>query len=279
MRLLLLRTVILISLLLQANFVGADVFRHIDEQGHISYSDKPSPNATRIKSIPQNYRYKAQVKRVIDGDTIVLENGVRIRLIGLNAPEIESRYRQNEQGGQLAKLWLQKKLQQGTVFLEYDQQKKDKYGRSLAHLFLADGSHLNQQLIRQGLARLSLIPPNLHYADVLIKAGQEAEVNKRGLWAEEHLKLIKVAHLSGGKSVSGWQRFLATANQITESRKYYRLILSKDVDVRMAKKNMVLFPDLETYRDKKLEIRGWASRTQHHYSILIQHPSAIIVLN
>ena len=229
MRLLLLRTVILISLLLQANCVWAEIFRHIDEQGRISYSDRPSQNATLVESISKDYRYKVQVKRVVDGDTIVLENGDRVRLLGLNTPEIESRYRQSEEGGQLAKDWLQNKLKQGTVFIEYDQQKKDKYDRLLAHLFLADGSHLNQQLIQQGLAILSLIPPNLRYADELIKAGQEAESNKRGLWQEEHSKLIKTSDLSKGKKISAWQRFLAKPSHITESRKYHRLILSENV--------------------------------------------------
>jgi hypothetical protein len=57
-----------------------------------------------------------------------------------------------------------------------------------------------------------------------------------------------------------------------------RLSLAKNIDIRIPKANLDLFPELETYLGKPLEIRGWASRSKQHFSILIQHPSAIIVL-
>ncbi|MDC9725671.1 MAG: thermonuclease family protein [Gammaproteobacteria bacterium] len=269
---------LLIGLLMQANFISADIFRYEDEKGNISFSDQSSTNATLVKPPEKTYRYKHQVKRVYDGDTIILKNGDRVRLLGINTPEIESRHRQGEEGGLTAKQWLKDKLQHGSVFLEYDVEKKDKYDRSLAHLFSIEGEHLNKELVQAGLATLSIIPPNLRYLDELKKAEQSALKHGFGIWSLDSYKPISIDELSITRKKSGWQRFLVTATKVKLTRKYVRLILSDKVDIRIPKVNLALFPDLDSYLNKSLEIRGWASRTKDRYSILIRHPSAIILL-
>ncbi|NOQ94969.1 MAG: nuclease [Methylophaga sp.] len=269
---------LLIGLLMQANFISADIFRYEDEKGNVSFSDQSSTNATLVKPPAKIYRYKHQVKRVYDGDTIILKNGDRVRLLGINTPEIESRYRQGEEGGLTAKQWLKDKLQQGSVFLEYDVQKKDKYDRSLAHLFSIEGEHLNKELVQAGLATLSIIPPNLRYLDELKKAEESASHQGLGIWSLDSYQPISIDELSRERKRSGWQRFLATATKVKSTRKYIRLTLSDKVDIRIPKDKLALFPDLELYLNKPLEIRGWASRTKDRYSILIRHPSSIILL-
>jgi len=261
---------------MQANFVLADIFRHEDEKGKVSYSDQASTNALAVELETKSYRYKHVVKRVYDGDTITLENGDRVRLLGINTPEIESRHRKGEEGGQAAKQWLQDKLQQGIVFLEYDLQNKDKYGRSLAHLFLENGEHLNTELVQAGLATLSIIPPNLRYADDLEEAESIAFQQGLGIWGIASYQPISIEVLSKASKISGWHRFLATAMKIKTTRKYSRLIVNEQVDIRIPKENLDLFPDLDSYIGKEIEIRGWASRSKGHYSILVRHPSAII---
>lgn len=261
---------------MQANFVWADIYRHQDNNGNISYSDQASPTSTLVLSVQKTYRYKHTVKRVYDGDTVILENGKRVRLLGLNTPEIESHYRQGQAGGIDAKEWLKEKLTSSTVFLEYDKQQKDKYGRLLAHVFLEDGEHVNQQLIKLGLATLSIIPPNLRYSVELQQAELMAENKRVGIWSMTEYQPIAVEVLPNNKTRSSWQRILAKPTALKESRKYIRLILNDKVDIRIAKQNLALFPELEGYIGKSLEIRGWASRSKDHYSILIRHPSAII---
>tara|TARA_R110001606_G_scaffold361754_5_gene515031 strand:+ start:26740 stop:27567 length:828 start_codon:yes stop_codon:yes gene_type:complete len=267
---------IIISLLLQANFLSADVLRQQDSDGHISFSDKLSVNATIVQPAVSTYRSKHYVSKVYDGDTITLKNGERVRLLGINTPEIESRYRQGEAGGIAAKMWLQEKLSAGEVFLEFDKQRRDKYKRLLAHLFLQNGEHLNKEIVRAGLATLSIIPPNLSYAAELKQAEIQAQEQGLGIWSMAVYKPISVEHLP--KKLAGWRRYLATAKEITQTRKYVRLILNDKVDVRIAKEHLALFPDLKLYLAKPLEIRGWASKNNSHYSILVRHPSAIIFL-
>jgi micrococcal nuclease len=267
---------ILIGLLLQANFLAADIFSQQDVHGHSRFADKPSASVTLVQGSVPTYRQKHYVAKVYDGDTITLKNGERVRLLGINTPEIESRFRQDEAGGQKAKKWLQEKLSAGEVYLEFDKQNRDKYKRLLAHLFLASGEHLNKEIVKAGLATLSIIPPNISYVKELKKAELHAQQQGFGIWSMEAYRPISVNHLP--KKVTGWQRFLATPKEITRTRKYVRLILSDHVDVRIAKEYLGLFPDLKMYLDKRIEIRGWAAKNKGHYSILVRHPSAIIVL-
>lgn len=264
------------GLFLQANLFAADIFRSEDEKGQVTFSDKASPSSQKIESKPLSNRYLYKVKKVYDGDTIVLDSGERVRLLGINTPEIDSRHRQGEKGGQAAKRWLQAKLQQGQVYLEFDQQQRDKYKRLLAHCFLPNNEHLNASILEAGLASLSIIPPNNKYGAALISAQQQAEQANRGIWARPEYKPRSISSLSRENS-KGWQRYLATATSIKQGRSYVRLVLNKNVDIRIPMANLDLFPELKTYLGKPIEIRGWASRSKQHFSILIRHPSAIIV--
>lgn len=268
----------LIGLLLQANLFAADIFRSEDEKGMVTFSDKASLNAQKVQSEPQSNRYLHTVVKVYDGDTIILKNGERVRLLGINTPEIESRHRSDETGGQAAKQWLQDKLQNGQVYLEYDKQQRDKYQRLLAHCFLPDDEYLNKTILETGLASLSILPPNIRYSQTLILAQQKAEQAKRGIWSQVEYKPRKASSLSKGNS-KGWHRLLATAHAIKQGRTYVRLTLAKNIDIRIPMANLDLFPALESYLGKPLEIRGWVSRSKQHFSILISHPSAILIQN
>lgn len=271
-------SLLLIGFMGKTGITSAEIFRHTDDKGQISYSDKPSSTATRIKPLIKTYRYKYRVKRVYDGDTIILKNSYKVRLLGVNTPEIKSRHQLGEEGGKKARQWLKDKLRGGSVFIEYDQEKKDKYKRELAHLFLEDGEHLNKSLLEAGLASLSIIPPNLRYIESLQKAEEYAQKHQLGIWGIDAYQPIEVERLLHDDTISGWNRFLTIPKQITESRKYKRLVLGKQLDIRIAKSNLHYFPDLSNYIGKRLEVRGWASRKKVHFSILVRHPSAIKIL-
>ncbi len=90
--------------------------------------------------------------RVIDGDTIILENGERVRLLGVDAPEIAHYGHAGEAGGEGAREFLRKLVEGRVVNLEYDAERKDKFGRTLAYVFTADGRFVNLLLIEEGHA-------------------------------------------------------------------------------------------------------------------------------
>ena len=70
------------------------------------------------------------------------------------------------------------------MHLEYDRLRYDRYGRTLAYLILPDGTNLNLEMVRQGLAHVYTIPPNMRFREELLSAQQEAISARRGIWLE-----------------------------------------------------------------------------------------------
>jgi micrococcal nuclease len=124
------------------------------------------------------------VVRVLDGDTLILAGGLRVRVLGLDAPEMEKDSRPAEFLAHQAKAVLADLTLNKTIALEYDRLRYDQYGRLLAYLFLPDHTLVNAELLRRGLARVYFITPNLRYQKVLLTAQQEAIEARRGVWQQ-----------------------------------------------------------------------------------------------
>ncbi len=135
------------------------------------------------------------VKRAVDGDTLQIESGEKVRLIGIDTPEMHDSHKLHrdarERGQDLQTIIalgreacaFTKKLAEGErVKLEFDVEKYDKYGRILAYVYLKDGTFVNAKIVEEGYASLLTIPPNVKYADLLLKLYRQARENKRGLW-------------------------------------------------------------------------------------------------
>ncbi len=95
------------------------------------------------------------VRRVVDGDTLVLENKERVRLIGVDTPETKHPRKPVEYYGREATAFIKRMAQGKRVRLEFDQANahighEDKFRRTLAYVFLEDGTFLNAEIIKQG---------------------------------------------------------------------------------------------------------------------------------
>jgi len=123
-----------------------------------------------------------KVDRVIDGDTFVLANGEKVRLIGVDTPETVHPSKPVQYYGKEASNFTKKMLEGKRIRLEFDVQERDKYGRLLAYAYLEDGAFFNAELVKQGYAQVSTYPPNIKYVDLLTKLQKEARENGRGLW-------------------------------------------------------------------------------------------------
>ncbi len=124
------------------------------------------------------------VRWVDDGDTIVLVDGRRVRYIGINAPEVAHRDQKAEPYGSAAKNFNKKLVLAKRVFLEFDREKNDHYGRLLAYIFLEDGTFVNRMILARGLAYFLYRRPNLKYADALLKTQRKAMGAKQGIWSD-----------------------------------------------------------------------------------------------
>lgn len=258
---------------------ATEVYQWTDEHGRQIFSDQPTDPAAEVLELqPSPNRYLFNVKRVYDGDTLILENDERVRLLSINTPEISSRHREAEPGGIEARDWLRSQLKQGQVYLQYDAEKRDRYDRLLAYAWTVDGDFINEQLLQQGLAALTIQPPNLQYAEQLIAAQQHALDHKKGIWADKHYQPRKVSTVNEN-AYRGWQRWRLTAKSQSQTRDYWVLKVNDKVSLRIAKKQRSLFPPLDEYLNKPLEVRGWLSKRGENYSLFVQHPSAIIILD
>ena len=260
--------------------VGAtEIYQWKDESGRQIFSDQPVDPAAEVLDLqPNSNRYLFNVKRVYDGDTLVLENNERVRLLSINTPEISSRHREAEPGGIAARDWLRDQLKQGQGYLQYDAERRDRYDRLLAYAWTPEGDFINEKLLQQGLAALTLQPPNLHYADQLIAAQQHALDQKTGIWADKHYQPRKVSTINE-TAYRGWQRWRLMVKSKSQTRDYWVLKINNKVSLRIAKKQQTLFPPLEDYLNKPLEVHGWMSKRGDQYSMYIKHPSAIKLLD
>ncbi|MCF7873313.1 MAG: thermonuclease family protein [Candidatus Omnitrophica bacterium] len=134
---------------------------------------------------PTDYS-KIKVEKVIDGDTIVLSTGESLRYIGIDTPESRikkgNQFVYDPQPFAIEATQLNKELVEGkSVRIEFDIDKKDRYGRLLGYCFVGD-TFVNEKLTEEGYAVLYTYPPNIRYVDLLVQAQKKARQNNRGIW-------------------------------------------------------------------------------------------------
>ncbi len=124
------------------------------------------------------------VVEVVDGDTIIIENNIRVRLLGIDAPEKSECY------GEKARAELAKLIVGREIILEKDQSGEDNFNRLLRYVFVwiespdKDNIFVNEKIIRAGLARVQYVKPNRRYLALLQAAEREAQEKRVGLWGE-----------------------------------------------------------------------------------------------
>jgi len=119
--------------------------------------------------------------RVVDGDTIILDGYERVRLIGVDTPETKHPKKPVQYFGKEAYEFTRRMVEGKKVRLEYDWQRKDKYGRTLAYVFLEDGTFLNAEIIKQGYGFAYTRYP-FKYLEEFRK--YEREARESGRWGE-----------------------------------------------------------------------------------------------
>jgi micrococcal nuclease len=130
----------------------------------------------------QGNGYYARVVFVYDGDTVRLDNGQRVRYLGIDTPEMNYRNPPAERFAKDAKEFNKVLVANKRVRLEFDAEKKDKYDRLLAYVYV-DDIFINARLVEEGYAKVYIIPPNIKYADELLSLEQKAKQKKKGIWS------------------------------------------------------------------------------------------------
>ena len=130
------------------------------------------------------------VTKVVDVDTFWIDDGTprgqKIRLIGVDAPETQnSRTRKKGEMGEEVKDYLTSLILNKKVRLEYDAGRYDRYRRTLAYVYLEDGTFINNHLLEKGYAVLMTYPPNIKHIDLFKETQTRAREASKGLWGKE----------------------------------------------------------------------------------------------
>jgi micrococcal nuclease len=133
---------------------------------------------------PTGGRATGIVTRVVDGDTAHIEVGgtdLDVRFIGIDTPETVAPDRPLQCFGPEASSYTERRLEGNRVRLEYDVEREDRFGRTLAYVWLGD-ELFNETLVREGYALVTTFPPDVKYVDRFVAAQRDARRHDRGLW-------------------------------------------------------------------------------------------------
>jgi endonuclease YncB( thermonuclease family) len=231
---------------------------------------------TQTNCSSEQFDETSTVRYIHDGDTLHLTDGRKIRLIGINTPELARDSRPAEPFSIESKNALQSLFKKDkSISLVFGKDKKDRYGRFLAHAFLADGSNAQAALLQQGLASVITIPPNTRFASCYLDVERSARCNKTGLWKNIgtlEAKTLKRQH-------TGFHIIKGTIRSITTNNKGVWLNLDDKLTVGIRPENQKLF-DLEAINNmanQTIIVRGWLNKSNksNPFYLRVRHPLSI----
>lgn len=196
-----------------------------------------------------------QVARVVDGDTLKLNDGRSVRLIGVNAPELAHGGRTTEPFAEAARQRLQALVaaNDGELTLLPGRQGKDHYGRTLAHLFDRQGNNIEAQLLAEGLGYLVAVAPNTELTACQQAAERQARSAGRGLWKASPVIDAQALHDSGFAVIRG------RVAEVQRNRGGLWIELDGPLVLRIEPRLLSAFAraNLNVQKGQRLEARGW----------------------
>ncbi|MEI6412849.1 MAG: thermonuclease family protein [Pseudomonadota bacterium] len=223
----------------------------------------------------------ARVNRVTDGDTLVLENQTKIRLLGLNAPEISHPGKAGEPLGEDARSRLQALVAESGQRVRWrtDEETTDRYGRRLAFLYSPDGRDLGERLLEEGLAWHIVVPPNTAHDTCLREAEDRARTARRGVWAQKNP--VPSAR-SLGRSTDGFFRLVSgTVTRIVQARQTVGLEVDNTLMLWVHRDDLPAFggdqPD--RWAGRRVEARGWLQSGRDGPRMTVRHPAMLHRVN
>ena len=264
---------------LTSPLLGAEnYYRWQDSQGVQQYTDESPPEgiAAKLVTIETGHGFY-RVAKVYDGDTVLLESGERVRLLGINTPEVAHRNRPAEPGGEAATLFLRKLIEGKLVRLEYGPERHDKYRRVLAHLFTEEGENINAMILSAGFAHAVVKLPNIRLIEQYFSAENEARLHKRGIWALPQFQLYEIEEAEGFRNT--FRRLSGVVNRVEEKRTAWLLHFKNNVKALVRKEHLDPFirdgRHPQKLLGKRVTIRGWVHKSRGAPLIRLYHPKMI----
>ncbi|MGH7884061.1 MAG: thermonuclease family protein [Thermodesulfobacteriota bacterium] len=243
-----------------------------------------SCNSEVISKNSNNFR----VLDVVDGDTFIIDDGYRsrVRMLGIDTPEILSDDGPGEPFSLEAKKYLSALIENKLIRIEYGNEKFDPYGRILAYVF-SENIFVNKEILKIGLARAFILSEGEKYSSELLEAELDAKRSAKGIWGSiENFKypqknndfLIKAA--SAGRYID--QR-VVVSGKITDTKQNKKVDVLKvedDLDIVIFKDNLSNFKHfqinpLNFYTGHLVEVIGRVTVYRGKTQIAVYHPMSI----
>jgi len=236
--------------------------------------------------IEAGYEKEVYVSHVIDGDTIELSNGERVRYISIDTPELRERKGSGwiynpRPYAEAARDFNQGLVQGKSVRLEFDVQKRDRYNRLLAYVYIGD-KMVNLEMLRGGYSMIYTYPPNVKYVDEFLEAQKEARGSERGLWRDIERGIISTSE--AGENIGLIRMVEAEVRDTFLSEKVLILNCRDNFKVAIFRNNLVYFPkevsrSPDTYlKYKTIRVYGIIEPYKGSNEIVLHDPSQLEIL-
>lgn len=225
---------------------------------------------------PIGVRHAAHVRYVIDGDTVILDSGRHIRVVGLNAPEIGHDGAPDQPFARAARNRLIALLASTHDRITWSTapDRRDHYGRTLAHIYI-HGRDAARLLLRAGLAAVIAIPPNVRRSACYAAAERAARVVHRGLWA----RAAGVVH-GGNVAADGFQIVRDQVARVSVKRAGTLLTLAGGLDIWIPAADRHYFRrPPKRLEGRQVLVRGWLHDYHGRPEITVRHPAVLTALD
>ncbi len=196
--------------------------------------------------------------------------------MGIDTPEIDYDTGQSEHMALEAKQFLIDLLRNiNHIGMVYDEETRDQYGRTLAHLFLPDGRNIQEEILKTGLAVPFSAPPNLRFSACYYEAVAMAQDESLGLWALAEFQPIAAA---GFREVrAAYRRITGQVERLYDSKQSLTLVLDNRVYVTVGRETLKFLnkTDINRLLHNQIQVHGFVYMRGRNYGVDIHHPSQI----
>ena len=224
----------------------------------------------------EHFDETSKIRYIHDGDTLHLNDGRKIRLIGINTPELARDGKPAEAFAFEARNALKSLFKKDTsIALVYGKDKKDRYGRLLAHAFSTDGQNIQAILLKQGYANVITMPPNTQFVSCYLEMERYARCNKKGLW--KTTSILEAKNLDNQHT--GFRLIKGKVKNINTNNKGIWLNLDNKLTIGIRPDNQSLF-DLKALKNmlnQTIIVRGWLNKSNKStpFYLRLRHPLSL----
>lgn len=224
---------------------------------------------------------KATVKWVYDGDTLLLKDKRKIRIIGIDTPEVAHHQQKSQAYGAKAREALRELLKRFNyrIILRYGAEKQDRYARILAHVYLPNGTNISNWLLERGYAKTLAIPPNIKLAKCYQSVEAKAQQQSLKIWRYKYNQVKTIETLS--RNFSGYIRFKGVVKGIKRHKKSLTISFKgntkKPIRIKIKKKHLRYFKQLKinNLRNKTILVTGVLRKRYGKRTIYVNYPTQL----